>query len=237
MFISLPRTVSIPIPPNRTATPVLPQGITHHGDPELLCGSSNWNDIAIFILANYVAHAVTVRTKPGESAFDILMVMVGALLLPTHGVTRGIQSIYQAAIFAKPDLDAAKRAHALCAVVRTTGWQPRPKHNVELLDEGTLGRYAGSSLIGNSSVRGENELSGWVDGTHKAIELDSNMRQSSNHPILKQVKLRHHSLEADSVFSPSSRCDATGDYRPSTRRLCVASGLCSLHNKSHGSRP
>ena len=192
MFFLSPRNLSTPLPSTETATPVLPQGITNHGDPELLCGPSSWNDIAIFILANYVAHAVTVRTKPGESAFDILMVMVGALLLPTHGVTRGIRSIYQAAIFAKTDLDAAKRAHALCAVVRTTGWQPRSKHNVELLDEGTLDRYAGSSIIGNRSVQGENELSGWVDGTHKAIELDSNMRQSSNHPILKQVKLRHH---------------------------------------------
>ena len=112
------------------------------------------------MLANYVAHAVTVRTKPGESAFDILMVMVGALLLPTHGVTRGIRSIYQAAIFAKTDLEAAKGAHALCAVVRTTGWQPRPKHNVELLDEGALDRYAGSSEIGNRSVQGEKELNG-----------------------------------------------------------------------------
>ena len=172
------------------------------------------------MLANYVAHAVTVRTKPGESAFDILMVMVGALLLPTHGVTRGIRSIYQAANFAKTDLEAAKRAHALCAVVRTTGWQPCPKHNVELLDEGTLDRYAGSSEIGNRSVQGEKELNGWVDGAHEAIELDSNMRENLDHPILKRVKLRHHSLEADFVFSPSSKWDATGDY--------LVHGVCVL---------
>ena len=230
MFIPLPRTPSTPISSSETASPVLPHGVTNHGDPELLCGPSSWNDIAIFILANYVAHAVTVRTKPGESAFDILMVMVGALLLPTHGVTRGIRSIYQAAIFAKTDLDAAKRAHALCAVVRTTGWQPRSKHIVEVLDEGTLDDYVGSSIIGNRSVRGENELSGWVDGTHDATESDSVMQESSNDSILKRVKLRHHSLEADSVFSPSSNWDAIGDYRvhgvcmlPPGYALCIIS--------------
>ena len=222
--------MSTPIPSTETATPGLPQGVTNHGDPDLLCGPSSWNDIAIFILANYVAHAVTVRTKPGESAFDILMVMVGALLLPTHGVTRGIRSIYQAAIFAKTDLDAAKRAHSLCAVVRTTGWQPRSKHVIELLDEGTLDRYVGSSIIGNKSVRGENELSGWANGTHEAIESDPNMPEGSNHPSLKRVKLRHHSLEMDFVFSPSSKWNAIGDYRvhgvcvlPPGYALCIIS--------------
>ena len=71
--------------------------------------------LRFLILENDVAHAVTVRTKPGESAFDILLVMVGALLLPTHGVTKGIRSIYQAANFVKTDLDAARRAQvALC---------------------------------------------------------------------------------------------------------------------------
>lgn len=222
--------MSAPIPSTATATPGLPQGVTNHGDPDLLCGPSSWNDIAIFILANYVAHAVTVRTKPGESAFDILMVMVVALLLPTHGVTRGIRSIYQAAIFAKTDLDAAKRAHALCAVVRTTGWQPRSKHIVEILDERTLDKYVGSSIIGNRSFRGENELSGWVNGTHEAIESDPNMQEGSNHPIFKRVKLRHHSLEADFVFSPSSKWDSIGDYRvhgvcvlPPGYALCIIS--------------
>ena len=224
-----------PIPSTATVTPSLPQGVTNHGDPKLLCGPSSWNDIAIFILANYVAHAVTVRTKPGESAFDILMVMVVALLLPTHGVTRGIQSIYQAAIFAKTDLDAAKRAHALCAVVRTTGWQPHSKHIVEVLDEGSLDEYVGSSIIGNRSVRDENELSGWVNGTHEANESGPNMQQGSNHPILKRVKLQHHSLEADSVFSPSSKWDSIGDYRvhgvcvlPPGYALCIISPTVSV---------
>ena len=221
--------MSTPIP-STTATPDLPRGVTNHGDSNLICGPSSWNDIVIFILANYVAHAVTVRTKPGESAFDILIVIVVALLLPTHGVTRGIRAIYQAAIFAKTDLDAAKRAHALCAVVRTTGWQPHSKHIVEVIDEGSLDKYRGSSIIANRSVRDENELSGWVNGTHEAIESDSNMQEGPNRPILKRVKLHHHSLEADSVFSPSSKWDSIGDYRvhgvcvlPPGYALCIIS--------------
>ena len=120
----------------------------------------------------------------------------------------------------KTDLDAAKRAHALCAVLRTTGWQPRSKHNVELLDEGTLDRHEGSSIIGSRSVRSENDLNGRIDGAHEVIGLDSYMRESSNHPTLKGVKLRHHhSLEADAVFPPSSKWDTTGDYR--VHGVCV----------------
>jgi hypothetical protein len=51
---------------NETAT--VPTNDSNHGDPNLLCRPSRWTDIATFFLGNYIAHAATIMTIPGESA-------------------------------------------------------------------------------------------------------------------------------------------------------------------------
>ena len=191
----------------------MPQGITNHGDPKLLCGPSTWTDIAIFTLANYIAHAATVRTKPDESALHVFTAMVFALLIPTSGVVRGIRSICQAAILAKTDIEAAKKAHALCVVVRTTGWQPHSKHNGRILSERTLDRYVRDPTVEAKPVRSENEPSGKVDSTDEAFEMIPGICKGSNDPIIKRVRLRHHSLDANFLFYPSSKWNTTGDYQ------------------------
>jgi hypothetical protein len=55
-------------PSNNTIS--LPEGFTNHDDPNLLCMPPSWTDLAIFFLGNYVAHAATVVSRPGESPVD-----------------------------------------------------------------------------------------------------------------------------------------------------------------------
>ena len=112
-------------PMTEKVTITVPIGTRLQGsDPQILCTPSKWTDVAIFLLANYVAHAATLKSLPGESTLSVLRNTVCSLLFPISGVRRGVNAIYQPAIFAKTPLEAAAKAGALCMVVRTLEWKP-----------------------------------------------------------------------------------------------------------------
>ncbi|KAF8876258.1 hypothetical protein BD779DRAFT_170319 [Infundibulicybe gibba] len=103
----------------------LPDGLTNHGDPRLICTSTTWTDIVIFYLGNYFAHAATIKTYPGESGVDFMMNALMAILFPTAGITRGIDAIVRHSAWVKgSELQKAARAGALCMVVRSKDWKP-----------------------------------------------------------------------------------------------------------------
>ena len=81
--------------------------------------------MATFILANFVAHAATVKTRPGEPAVSVFIALVCALFFPGFGTARGLDAIFRHAITGKSALQKAKQAGALCQVVRTSNWKPR----------------------------------------------------------------------------------------------------------------
>lgn len=120
--------------------PLPRSNVTNHGDPHLSCTPTKWSDIASFFLGNYVAHAATVKTYPGEGGTSTLLAMLGALLLPTSGLLRGLNSIMRLGTFygrgigpkalwnaamSTPDYKTAAASGALCMLVRTWNWQPR----------------------------------------------------------------------------------------------------------------
>jgi hypothetical protein len=102
----------------------VPDGTSNHGDNNMLCTPTTWEDIVIFFLGNYVAHAATIKTVPGEGTVSIIFVTISALLIPASGVVRGALAIFSRAKLAKSDLQAAARASALCMVVRSADWRP-----------------------------------------------------------------------------------------------------------------
>jgi hypothetical protein len=111
--------------PATNITITVPEGTSNHGDPNLLCTPTKWYDILIFYGVNYFAHAITMKTVPGELTNDILLDIVSALMYPYSGVLRGLEAIYRhAALFSTDDLHQATRAGALCIVVRTFKWAP-----------------------------------------------------------------------------------------------------------------
>jgi len=91
---------------------------------ELVCVPTTWTDIAIFLLTNYAAHALSLKSSSGEPALSAGFFGILALLYPFTGIWRGCQGISCAAIFANNVLDQALRARALCVVGRTATWAP-----------------------------------------------------------------------------------------------------------------
>ena len=126
-LVTLPRTSCAPTTPKPTQniTVTVPEGTQSHGSPDLICTPTRWTDVAIFFLANYVAHAATIKSFPGEPALLTLRVLISALCLPVSGVTRGLKAIRQRAIFSSTLLEIAANAGALCVVVRTPEWVPQ----------------------------------------------------------------------------------------------------------------
>ena len=101
-----------------------PDGTSNQGNPQLLCTPSSWTDVAAFIFANFVAHAATVKSSPGEPTLSTILSVLTALSFPTSGVLKGLISIHQRAILCKTSLQTAVKAQALCMVVRSNSWKP-----------------------------------------------------------------------------------------------------------------
>jgi hypothetical protein len=110
-------------------------GNTSLGD-EVICPPTTWYNIVIFFVGNYFAHAATVKSYPGERTWSLTIATVSALLIPTTGLIRGINSIarnakfkrkrFCAAALSDPDYQTAAAAGALCMVVRKKSWKPYP---------------------------------------------------------------------------------------------------------------
>jgi hypothetical protein len=96
---------------------LLPPGTSNHGDPRLVCFPAKWSDIATFFVGNYVAHAATIVSRPGQPVYHTFLTIITALLFPVTGVRVGFQAIFSRANLQSTDLRKAARAGALCRVV------------------------------------------------------------------------------------------------------------------------
>ncbi|KAJ5640682.1 pogo transposable element [Penicillium herquei] len=126
IVLALVYTSSAAVLPKRNTTITVPDGITYHQDSESICTPTSWTDILTFFFGNYVAHAASTVTLPGESSFGNIQNMFVALLWPAQGVRRGMLVIFRRAVFWKDPLQQAHRAAALCMVVRSRRWKPEP---------------------------------------------------------------------------------------------------------------
>lgn len=98
---------------------------------EVWCEPSHWYDVFWFVFANYILHALSVRSLPGESTLSSTVFKFCSLLVPYTGVRRGLCLILRASNLSTNDLQAAARANALCMVVRSPEWRPKDGQVVE----------------------------------------------------------------------------------------------------------
>lgn len=124
-FLSI--AVSFPASTGQNTTIEAPQGtnVTNPGESTLLCVPANGIDLTKFFLFNYLTHALTVVSYPGESTADVIISLIAATLYPTSGAMRGLGSILRHSIFKPTDLQKAARSGALYMVVRSPRWKPR----------------------------------------------------------------------------------------------------------------
>ena len=151
-------------------------GAINHGD-NLYCIPTRWYDVFVFFLGNYISHALTIKSYPGEATTSVLIAAFGALLIPTTGLIRGINAIARNAkfkrrrflptLFRDPDYQTAAAAGALCMVVRKKSWKPYPGDklsNVVLREESQAKTYS------KRAQRYRNWKKGW--GCHIFFEVE-----------------------------------------------------------------
>ncbi|KAL8962145.1 MAG: hypothetical protein Q9193_001412 [Seirophora villosa] len=106
--------------------------ITNESDgTQVWCEPTQWYDILWFIFANFILHALSVRSMPGERSLISTVFKFCCFLIPFTGVRRGLCLISRSSNFAGNDLQAAARANALCMVVRSPEWRPKDGQVVE----------------------------------------------------------------------------------------------------------
>lgn len=93
-------------------------------DSKVHCEPTNWYDICLFIFTNYILHALSVRSLPGENSYSSFVIRIACLLIPSTGLRRGLCLITRANTASDNDLQAAARARALCMVIRKSDWRP-----------------------------------------------------------------------------------------------------------------
>ena len=108
----------------------VPAGTSAHGDAHLICTPTQWTDVAIFLLANYVAHVFTIVSRPGEHTLHLLYRTIIAFLFPYSGIVYSLETISRHAVFVKDPVERAGRARALCVVARSPSWRPCIDDNI-----------------------------------------------------------------------------------------------------------
>ncbi|MCJ1385526.1 hypothetical protein MMC17_008649 [Xylographa soralifera] len=108
-----------------------PNGTFNHGDPNILCTPTSWTTFLTFFLGNYVAHAATVVTAPGQQTMETAFALIMALLYPGSGLVRGLDAVFRASSLGKSPLEQAARAGAFCMVVRSRTWEPESKQRFQ----------------------------------------------------------------------------------------------------------
>jgi hypothetical protein len=115
-----------------------PSGWTDHGAQGLLCSPADWTTIAGFFISNYVAHAITIKSVPGQPYHAYLSAMFMAFCYPAFGISRAVQTLtYSVSLPSKAKGDPLKRAldqaldhDALCMVVRSSKWKPAEEDTI-----------------------------------------------------------------------------------------------------------
>ena len=126
-------SLSTPIAAGGPVDFTLPEGTTNHGNPKLICLPTKWYHILEFLLINYVAHATTIKSQPGQKWYDNLIDVVLALIFPFSGVVRAINAIESFAWPTSSAIDKALRAGAFCTVARSADWHPSKLSKPEMV--------------------------------------------------------------------------------------------------------
>jgi hypothetical protein len=99
---------------------------------ETVCTSAGWDDIIVFLMANYLAHAATSVKFPEETSWDVNKRRIDALLAPYIGLMYALRKIQWCLVLETDPMRRACRAEALCQIVRTENWRPKVESSIEV---------------------------------------------------------------------------------------------------------
>ncbi len=217
--LSIPNVASIPLLAASNIT--LPDNVTNHGEPNLLCTPSTGYTVFSFMLANYVMHAATTQTFPGESPFHQLLTFVTALLFPAAGVSRGLNTIARGILVTvnqkHGDLQKAAAAGALCMVVRTENWRPVIGHAIH----GAIAHRC--VCFGSVDMTTSDSLFPMQIHFLTGCEMENIPTKMAAQPSFISgvaVHRRRPKRPHIRIFTPYTRCSESSTYR---LRLCMRS--------------
>lgn len=151
-------------------TILVPNGTVMHDDGHVLCVyGSSWRVtlyIATFFAANYVSHAATIKSSPGDRTPVIVCNMVLALFFPVSGLMRAVNAIARFGRWGDSDLEKACRAGALCMVIRVHGWIP------------AVGQTLDVAVIQETWTKAS-RYQHWGGGQTNAVQLTDHNRSAS----------------------------------------------------------
>ena len=98
-----------------------PEGYLNHGKNDLICVPIKWYDVLIFFFTNYISHAATVKSRPGQKFRQAARDFFLALAFPYSGLSRAL-SAFSELSRSKHALTKAYHAGALW-VVEKYDWQ------------------------------------------------------------------------------------------------------------------
>ena len=99
---------------------------------ETVCTSAGWDDIIVFLLVNYLAHAATSVKFPEETNLEVNKRRIDALLAPYIGLMYALRKLQWCLVLETDPMRRACRAEALCQIVRTADWTPIDGSSVEV---------------------------------------------------------------------------------------------------------
>ncbi|KAG8528413.1 uncharacterized protein KY384_007331 [Bacidia gigantensis] len=185
--------------------PSPPTNTTFHDDlpgSQVICTSANWYDIVWFFFANYIMHALSVRSMPGENMFTSIVFKFCCLMVPYTGLRRGLCLLSRAANLVRNDLQAAARANTLCTIVRSEEWKPIDGAEVHGCEVEKI-KYAAPTEIkaqesevktqitcDDSSFR-DHEKKDWADGAL------SDEKEQDQKPTTSNIQARTEEVKAD----------------------------------------
>lgn len=83
---------------------------------ELVCRPVHWIDVVKFLVFNYVLHALTVLSSPGDGALLSTLKRLFSLFIPMFGTVRALTAIHRFACGESTPVQVALRARALCMI-------------------------------------------------------------------------------------------------------------------------
>src|SRR5437667_7582103 len=75
----------------------VPDGTTTYDDLGIICTPPGVKDFIWFYFGNYISHAATIMTLPGQNNLSILNSVIWALASPTSGLAQGLRVIFRGA--------------------------------------------------------------------------------------------------------------------------------------------
>jgi len=229
--------LAAPAEHKQNITVTLPEGSKQYADSEVICTPAKWKDITLFFLVNYITHALTTVVLPGEGWESYLTNALASLLFPGFGAYRGLRAIFvgwatvRKRFRAEPwdhgesvevhkhkarrarDLQKARRAGALCMIVRSSDWCPANGDEIAknvLLVEGS-GRHLMNRSGKKEAVVTERDL--WTstlddDQSLLSSAADIQMRSVSSDSPTSGIRL--HTYPTPWTYCRKSRPDSVG---------------------------